>query len=64
MAPSIEIVLSSRSLIRMWDLVCLFPTADQPIFNALDKAVLNKCSGTCATAIRKIAEAHFAGGTV
>ena len=40
----------------------LYAGVEKPLFYALDIAVTNKCSEVCAEAIKKIAEAHFAGG--
>jgi len=62
MAPTMETTLSTRSLLRLWNLVILYAGVEKPLFYALDIAVTNKCSEVCAEAIRKIAEAHFAAG--
>ena len=62
MAPTMETTLSTRSLLRLWNLVILYAGVEKPLFYALDIAVTNKCSEVCAEAIKKIAEAHFAGG--
>jgi len=62
MAPTMETTLSTRSLLRLWNLVVLYAGVEKPLFYALDIAVTNKCSDVCAEAIKKIAEAHFAGG--
>ena len=62
MAPTMETTLSTRSLLRLWNLVILYAGVEKPLFYALDIAVTNKCSEVCAEASKKIAEAHFAGG--
>ena len=62
MASTMETTLSTRSLLRLWNLVVLYQGVPKPFEYALGIAVTHKCSDVCAEAIKKIAEAHFAGG--
>lgn len=62
MVPTMETTLSTRSLVRLWNLVVLYASVEKPLFYALEIAVTNKVSDVCAEAIKKIAEAHFVGG--
>jgi len=42
MAPTMETTLSTRSLLRLWNLVILYAGVEKPLFYALDIAVTNQ----------------------
>jgi cobaltochelatase CobS len=63
MAAVMEMTVSRRALIRLWNVTMMYPAMDSAFLYALEISLTNRClSESCAKALLELAKAHFQDG--
>jgi hypothetical protein len=57
-----ETTVSRRTLPRLWNIATMMAGVPKPMSYALRLSLTNRCSPSCAEALMRLADAHFADG--
>jgi cobaltochelatase CobS len=62
LAAVMETTVSRRTLPRLWNIATMMAGVSKPMSYALQLSLTNRCSPSCAEALMRLADAHFADG--